>query len=168
MSTCLGCIFPHQSPTWLWPLQFSGSLSALRIRSSKSDLVLLQPWARRTWKGFHGEPQSPCKLHLPPYSGFLLAAKNLTAVAASCYQKRKNATLSFAKVWRFWHVNTWLKSSQIPKSETPQPRLGLEPTVFYLRSHTWSQDLMKLRFFCVCTQKEFSERQSDRSRSRFI
>ena len=32
-------------------------------------------------------------------------------------------------------------------SETVQPRLGLEPTVFKLRSHTWSQDLMKLRFF---------------------
>ena len=27
-----------------------------------------------------------------------------------------------------------------------QLRLGLEPTVFELRSHTWSQDLMKLRF----------------------
>ena len=27
-----------------------------------------------------------------------------------------------------------------------QLRLGLEPTVFQLRSHTWSQDLMKLRF----------------------
>ena len=29
----------------------------------------------------------------------------------------------------------------------PEPRLGLEPTVFSPRSHTWSQDLMKFRFF---------------------
>ena len=27
-----------------------------------------------------------------------------------------------------------------------QPRLRLEPTVFPLRSHTWCQDLRKLRF----------------------
>ena len=31
--------------------------------------------------------------------------------------------------------------------ETMQLRLGLGPTVIQLRSHTWSQDLMKLGFF---------------------
>ena len=34
MSACLGCIFPYQSPTQLWPLQFSGILSAFGVWNS--------------------------------------------------------------------------------------------------------------------------------------
>ena len=50
-----------------------------------------------------------------------------------------------------------------PKAGTqPKPRLGPQPTVFLLKSHTWSQDLLKLRFFNVSLQKEPSETQSDR------
>ena len=36
---------------------------------------------------------------------------------------------------------------------TAQLRLGLEPTVFSLKSHTWSQNLMKLRPFMSCHRK---------------
>ena len=32
-------------------------------------------------------------------------------------------------------------------SKQPKPKLGLKPTFFSSKSHTWSQDLMKLRFF---------------------
>ena len=39
-------------------------------------------------------------------------------------------------------VNPWARTWTQPKL-----RLGLEPMVFWLRSHAWFQDLMKLRFF---------------------
>ena len=52
-------------------------------------------------------------------------------------------------------------------SNQPKPRLGLEPTVFSLKSHTWSQDLTEVQGLCVSGQKEFSERQRQ-VRSRFI
>ena len=40
----------------------------------------------------------------------------------------------------------WDLNPQAGTRTQPKPRLGLEPPVFQLRSHTWSQDLMKFRF----------------------
>ena len=46
-------------------------------------------------------------------------------------------------------------------TQHPWLRRGLEPTISQQKPHTWSQDLMKLRFF-VSVQKDFIVRQSDR------
>ena len=44
----------------------------------------------------------------------------------------------------------------------PKPRLGLESMTFKLRSHTWSQDLMKFAFLMSCCRMN-SVRNSDMS-----
>lgn len=41
-----------------------------------------------------------------------------------------------------WVLDPWAG----PRTQ-PKPRLRLEPTVFYLKSHIWSQDLLKFMFF---------------------
>ena len=43
---------------------------------------------------------------------------------------------------------TWayIETVQLRWDSNPKPRLGLGPTVFSLKSHIWSQNLVKLRF----------------------
>ena len=71
----------------------------------------------------------------------------------------------FANILPRIFTSVWNHATQMglkPTSWTrtqPKPRLGLEPTslnVFYLSSHTWSQDLMKLRFMMSCGKKNLA------------
>ena len=45
----------------------------------------------------------------------------------------------------------------MPGFELPNLCLGLKPTAFQLRLHTWFQDLMKQQILGVSWQKELSE-----------
>ena len=40
-----------------------------------------------------------------------------------------------------------IQSYRLGLKTQPKSKLGLKPTFFSSKSHTWSQDLMKLRFF---------------------
>ena len=53
------------------------------------------------------------------------------------------------------HLRLGLEPSHTSDGTQTQPkfRLGLEPPVFSLKSHTWSQDLMKLRFLCLIAER---------------